>query len=131
MVSFVLIRNPRSTNLLHTPSHGGEIYYVFGTLGQIQLPFRDEYDLPFSQLVLDTFAAFTRTYDPNPDASFLSTRGYTNTSAALTKAGRWTALSPSANSILRLSWPPKQGTFVEVEQCKLLGLALDYLLDEP
>ncbi|KAJ4395111.1 hypothetical protein N0V85_006681 [Neurospora sp. IMI 360204] len=56
--------------------HSGELYYVFGNLARQGLPVRDEKDLPFEQFVLDSFASFIRTGDPNPDEGFLRARGF-------------------------------------------------------
>ncbi|KAJ7215764.1 Alpha/Beta hydrolase protein [Mycena haematopus] len=69
--------------------HLGELYFVFGTLGQLSLPFRDGLDLPFEQLTVDAWSAFARTYNPNPSRAFLEARGYAGTAAALQKWGPW------------------------------------------
>ncbi|KAG5220135.1 alpha/beta-hydrolase [Salix suchowensis] len=53
-------------SLPYLQCHSGELYYVFGTLGQFPLPFRDDDDLGFNQFILDSWASFARTFDPNP-----------------------------------------------------------------
>ncbi|KAJ2933338.1 hypothetical protein H1R20_g3769, partial [Candolleomyces eurysporus] len=68
--------------------HSGELSYMFGTLGQRSLPFRDWDDLVMTQVSVDMWTAFARTYDPNPSSAFLNARGYTNTTVALRKGGR-------------------------------------------
>lgn len=59
--------------------HSGDLYYIFGNLGRAGLPMRDEADLPFEQFVVDSFASFARSLDPNPTADFLQARGYLST----------------------------------------------------
>ncbi|KAK0621458.1 Alpha/Beta hydrolase protein [Bombardia bombarda] len=110
--------------------HSGELYYVFGNLARQGLPMRDEHDLPFEQLVLDRFAAFVRTYDPNPDGGFLRARGYASTLGEVEReGGRW---EPSVKgsglggmTMRALEWPSWQGGFREVEQCEGLGLGVE------
>lgn len=109
--------------------HSGELYYVFGNLGRQSLPMRDEFDLPFEQLVVDAFSAFARSFDPNPDAAFLAARGHAGTLRELERAGAWrpaTAEDPTA--MRTLQWPSFQGAFPEAAQCESLGLGLDYYL---
>jgi hypothetical protein len=112
--------------VLSHDSHSGDLYFEFGTFGQFGLPFRDEHDLPFTQLVLDSFSSFTRTHDPNPSASFLSARGYTNTSKIVATTGKWAPVTKSKDTLRLLNWPPQQSGFLELEQCKLLGLPVTY-----
>lgn len=125
---------PRTTSHPHgDPSkpylrcHSGELYYVFGNLARQGLPVRDEGDLPFEQFVLDSFVAFIRTGDPNPDKRYLRARGYTGTLEQVERAGRWVP-SRKGRLVLRgLDWPrSRDGGFRELEQCDGLGLGLDY-----
>lgn len=106
--------------------HSGELYYVFGNLARQGLPLRDEHDLPFEQYVLDSFAAFARTYDPNPDLAFLRARGYANTIRQVQRAGPWVPATRDELTMRTLQWPSFQGPFVEAPQCEALGLGLDY-----
>lgn len=110
--------------------HSGELYYVFGNLARQGLPFRDDGDQPFSQYVLDSFAAFARTYSPNPDADFLKARGFTNTSDIVKASGSWTASTKAKGvSVHLLDWPESsQSEFREQPQCESLGLGLNYYL---
>ncbi|KAL7626796.1 hypothetical protein AAE478_003570 [Parahypoxylon ruwenzoriense] len=110
--------------------HSGELYYIFGNLARQGPPMRDEHDLPFERLVLDAFAAFARTFDPNPDARFLAARGYASTLDEVRRAGRWLPATAESGMTMRtLQWSSFQGPFAEAEQCEALGLGLDYYLE--
>jgi hypothetical protein len=87
---------------------------------------RDEYDLPFEQFVLDSFASFARTYDPNPERGFLVARGYKSTIQEIDTAGRWEPATKEKNTMRVLQWPSYQGPFREGPQCDALGLGLNY-----
>ncbi|KAK8090143.1 hypothetical protein PG997_005104 [Apiospora hydei] len=106
--------------------HSGELDYVFGNLARQGLPLRDEHDLPFEQFVLDSFAAFARTHDPNPDLGFLRARGYAHTIRQMQMAGRWAPATKGAMTTRTLQWPSHQRPFGELPQCESLGLGLDY-----
>jgi carboxylesterase type B len=70
--------------------HSGELYYVFGNLHRQGLPMRDGGDLGFEQFVLDSFVAFMRGGDPNPDGGWLRARGYEGTLGVVGgRGGRW------------------------------------------
>ena len=106
--------------------HSGELYAVFGTtISQGRQP-RDEYDIPFGQYIVDTWSAFARTGDPNPDALFLEARGFTNTSRIVRAAGRWEPVGKGEKQIRVLDTVVRDETFREVEQCKVLGQPLEY-----
>jgi hypothetical protein len=94
----------------------------------MQLPLRDDDDLPFERFVLDSFASFARTGDPNPDREFLVARGYDSTLRQLEKAGRWEPATKGKDTLRVMDWPPYQGPFREERQCEALGLGLDYYL---
>lgn len=106
--------------------HSGELYYIFGNLARQGLPMRDELDLPFEQFVLDSFASFARTFDPNPSTEFLQARGYNNTLMELSSAGNWKPATREGVTSRILQWPSLQGPFTELEQCDALGLGLGY-----
>ena len=106
--------------------HSGELYYEFGNIIRQGLPLRDDNDLPFSQFVLDSWAAFARSGNPNPDRAFLKARGYANTSWALEEAGEWLPVRFGNWTMRELQWPSKQAGFRDVEQCGVLGWPLDY-----
>ncbi|KAJ7455127.1 cholinesterase [Mycena latifolia] len=108
--------------------HSGELYFNFGTLGQASQPFRDAHDLPFSQVTVDAWAAFARTHDPNPAASFLAARGYATTAAALKEWGPWEDVT-SRVPVRRLAWPSRGSAWLEQEQCEVLGFPLSFYED--
>ncbi|KAJ6044301.1 uncharacterized protein N7446_002496 [Penicillium canescens] len=107
--------------------HSGELYYVFGTILRQGLPLRDEFDLPFGQYVLDSWASFARSYNPTPDLGFLKARGYANTTRLAVEAGSWASYREKGQFRL-LQWPPSMRDLVELEQCRALGLPLEYLV---
>ncbi|EIN14742.1 carboxylesterase from carbohydrate esterase [Punctularia strigosozonata HHB-11173 SS5] len=107
--------------------HTGELHFVWGTLGQYQLPFRDANDLSFSQLVADSWTAFAHNHDPNPLSAYLSVRGYMNTLDVVENTDRWEPLTKRHDRALRImNLPPRMTTFQEESQCKFLGLPSDY-----
>jgi len=86
---------------------------------------RDDADLPFSQLVLDLFTSFIRTGNPNPEAGYLSARGYDGTKRRLEEVdGEWTAVVKGDLRMRVLDWKGgrKMEGFRELEQCRGLGL---------
>ncbi|KAJ7082382.1 cholinesterase [Mycena belliarum] len=105
--------------------HSGELFFNFGTLGQASQPFRDEHDLPFSQVTVDAWTAFARTYDPNPGAAFLAARGYATTAQALREWGAWEDVS-SRVPVRVLAWPSRGSGWLEQEQCDVLGFPLNF-----
>lgn len=106
--------------------HSGELHYIFGNLGREGLPMRDDFDLPFQQFVVDSFSAFARTYDPNPDPAYLRARGYTSTSREVERSGVWKAATKNRITKRILQWPSIESPFSELDQCKDLGLPLNY-----
>ncbi|KAF7374109.1 Cholinesterase [Mycena sanguinolenta] len=108
--------------------HSGELYFVFGTLGEESLPFRDELDLPFEQLTVDTWSAFARAYNPNPSQAFLEARGYTGTAAALKEWGPWEDVK-SQVPVRILAWPSRGSGWIDTPQCEVVGFPLDFFED--
>ncbi|KAF3770199.1 alpha/beta-hydrolase [Cryphonectria parasitica EP155] len=106
--------------------HSGDLYEVFGNIAFQGLPFRDEWDLPFEQMVVDTWASFARTLDPNPDTGFLRARGYSNTSEVLQARGLWMPAEKGNLTMRALEWPPYQDKFREESQCSGIGLPFTY-----
>jgi hypothetical protein len=106
--------------------HSGELYYVFGNVRRLGLPFRDSADLRFEQLVVDSWSSFARTLDPNPDPRFLAARGYVNTSHETQQSSRWKPVKKSYQELRRLQASSYQASFDEQEQCVALGFPLDY-----
>ena len=106
--------------------HSGELYYVFGTaIRQGRQP-RDQEDVPFSQYLLDSWTAFARTTDPNPELRFLGARGYANTSAVVERVAPWKPVSARDPEVRVLDVQPRDEKFREREQCEVLELPLDY-----
>ena len=106
--------------------HSGELYYVFGNLARQGRPERDAGDLPFEQYVLDSFASFIRTGDPNPEMAFLAARGFDNTLRKVDEEGRWEAMTKGNMRLKVLDWPKgRMEGFREVEQCRGLGLGVE------
>ncbi|KAF8148877.1 cholinesterase [Crassisporium funariophilum] len=109
-------------NLPYFRCHSGELYYVFGNLGQDMKAFRDWDDLVLSQVVVDMWASFARTFNPNPAKEYLDARGYSNTTGALQQGGLWTQVTPSNQTPLRIiDVPLVNSAWRENAQCDLLG----------
>jgi carboxylesterase type B len=107
--------------------HSGELYYVFGTLVREGAQVRDDEDVRFSQYMLDSWTSFARTGDPTPERDFLESRGFVNTTAMLSGAGKWKAVDEKAGRSLRvLDVKPRDVGWREVEQCEALGFGLGY-----
>jgi carboxylesterase type B len=107
--------------------HSGELGYVFGTFLRQGLPYRDEFDLPFGQYVLDSWASFARSARPTPDSGFLKARGYVNTSREIELNGSWESFGKNGQMRL-LQWPSRMENLAELEQCRALGLGLNYFV---
>ncbi|TDZ37042.1 Cholinesterase 1 [Colletotrichum spinosum] len=111
--------------------HSGELLPLFGNLARQGLPFRDEYDLPWQQYIVDTFTSFARTYNPNPDRDFLRARGFDSTLEALEKSGPWEPAVKGDMKIRSIGWPVKNdmvGNFRDLEQCKWLKMPLGFYI---
>jgi hypothetical protein len=108
--------------------HSGDLTQVFGTWRRLGLPERDRNDTPFTQSVMDYWVSFARTHDPNPDAAYLQVRGYVNTTAQIEASGRWEAVDAADPTMRYLQWPGRQQPLGREEQCKALGLGVDYFL---
>ncbi|KAF9555615.1 alpha/beta-hydrolase [Agrocybe pediades] len=107
--------------------HSGELYYMFGTLGQDNKPFRDWDDLVLSQVSVDIWGSFARLSNPNPSPAFLAARGYTNTTKVLQERGLWQAVTSKSKTPLRiLDAPIRNSGWLEEEQCELLGFPLSF-----
>lgn len=106
--------------------HSGELYYVFGNVLRQGLPFRDEYDLPFEQFVLDSWAAFARSMNPTPEFGYLKARGYESTLRQVEESGSWMPFARGEYRLKRLQWPPSMAELDETEQCRALNLSLTY-----
>ncbi|KAJ5929183.1 hypothetical protein N7454_007031 [Penicillium verhagenii] len=113
-------------NLEYFKCHSGELYYVFGNVLRIGLPLRDQFDLPFEQYVLDSWASFARSADPTPDLAFLKARGYVNTTEEVERTGSWIPFGKSGYQMRRLQWPSEMVALDETLQCQALNMSLSY-----
>jgi hypothetical protein len=105
--------------------HGADMPWVFGNLGTI----RDANDLYSIQLTSGYFAAFIKTYNPNPSAAYLLTRGYVKSLQAIQKTGPWEKVSGEQGKIKLLDYPSYTSGFVDVPQCAFLNYSLPYYLN--
>lgn len=106
---------------------------VFSTWRRWGFPARDGNDTPFDQLIVDTWSAWARSRDPNPEVGWLEARGYVNTSMVLEAVERWEPVSGAGGgeggTERRLQLPGlRQVGFGHQEQCEALGQPLDYFL---
>ncbi|KAK3079717.1 hypothetical protein LTS18_004073 [Coniosporium uncinatum] len=109
--------------------HSGELYYSFGILVYNGLPVRDQFDIPMSQFVLDSWTAFAKMGNPNPDVRFLEARGFVNTTRAVEASGAWKAVGGNDLTLELMQYPPVQegfGIYGGQEQCQALGFLIDY-----
>lgn len=118
------------TYFLLSLGHSGDLYYIFGTLSQAGLHYRDSNDVYFTQLIMDYWTSFIRAHDPNPSALYLIARDYTETIKLIAQGGHWDPVSSSKDTLRSLMVPPKQSGFLEVQQCAVLGLPLSYYDDQ-
>ncbi len=107
--------------------HAGEQLVVFGNVRRAGRPDRDGRDVPFTRLVVDYWAAFARTGDPNPETAYLAARAYHDTLAQTQAAGRWETVSADKPTLRLLQWDGRQVPFREGTHCAALGIPLDVL----
>ncbi|KAK6330470.1 hypothetical protein TWF696_003361 [Orbilia brochopaga] len=106
--------------------HSGEVGTVFGELVSGGSMLRDEYDVPFEQLIVDYWSAFIWNADPNPKPGYLKARGYWGTLNQIAAAGKWERVNTRHPSMMGLQWNGGMLGFDEGPQCDALGLPLDY-----
>ncbi len=117
--------------------HSGELAYVFGNLGYNGQVDRDGLDIPMSQMALDRWTAFARTFDPNPEQAFLDARGFTNTSLEMSLSGTWDPIDTSDINNLQLrvfQWPTFTAPFdifSSRARAQALGFDLDFYERNP
>ncbi|RDW86763.1 putative carboxylesterase [Aspergillus mulundensis] len=97
--------------------HGSDLPFVFGNLDTI----RDPSDLYAAQLISSYFAEFVRSGQPNPDAKYLTARGYKRTLKALRAFGPWEPVHNASGPIQMLDFPSQNAPFQDLEQCEFLG----------
>lgn len=124
------IRNPQQEE--YFKCHAGELAFTHGNIAFSGLPDRDSKDTLFAQIVVDYWAAFARTGRPVPEPGYLEARGFWQSAEHIKRAGLWDKVhvdsSGAGLSIMRLQYGEgmKMTTPVDVEQCKTLGLPLDF-----
>ncbi|KAK6336094.1 hypothetical protein TWF696_001662 [Orbilia brochopaga] len=107
--------------------HSGEVDLIFGSLLWIGEEARDEFDIPYSQMLVDQWASFAWNHDPNPKVAYLKARGYQSTLDQLIKWGPWRPLNAHKPTMRILQWDGYQAPLSEREQCEALGMPLDFL----
>ncbi|KAL1860570.1 hypothetical protein VTK73DRAFT_7278 [Phialemonium thermophilum] len=107
--------------------HAGEQLVVFGNAARAGQPDRDGLDEPFARLVVDYWAGFARTGNPNPDVAYLRARGRAETLAQIEETGPWEQVDASRPTLRLLQWNGGQVPFMEASECEALGIPLDVL----
>jgi hypothetical protein len=77
-------------------------------------------------LVVDYFASFVRTGDPNVDELYLVARGYESTLAQVDVVGRWKEVYYQEPEWMILDWDGFMAPFGEIDLCSVLEQPLDY-----
>ncbi|KAI0073618.1 carboxylesterase from carbohydrate esterase [Panus rudis PR-1116 ss-1] len=112
--------------------HSGEVYWIFGNLPSTSgRPYRDDFDLPFMQQIVDQWTSFARTFNPNPDPAFLEAKGFTSAAQQFAAMSRWDPVTMEninygGGAVRQLDWPSYMMPFKDVEQCEFLGFPLTY-----
>ncbi|PWN36441.1 alpha/beta-hydrolase [Meira miltonrushii] len=108
--------------------HSGDLLFEFGNYANEAVVFRDQYDLPFTALIMDYWTAFARDHDPNPPTDYLSVRGYSSTAEITQKTGRWQeSQSQNLNARLLDALPRQLFTSIRSKQCSIVGIPSEYL----
>lgn len=108
--------------------HSGDNAYVFGNIRYLGFAIRDQYDLPFARQMLDSWASFARTGNPNPDPAWMRMIGY-DLDYGLNITSPWI---PSIGESLNLRRLGPMGSAMigvgsadDAQTCKLMGLPVD------
>ncbi|KAJ5713775.1 uncharacterized protein N7483_010956 [Penicillium malachiteum] len=115
-------------NLEYFKCHSGELFFVFGNVLRMGVEFRDDYDLPFEQYILDSWTGFARQANPTPDMGFLKARGYASTIEVIEGTAAWVPFQDNELKLRRLQWPAETVSLDETPQCRALNLSLDYYM---
>ncbi|KAI9167448.1 Bile salt-activated lipase [Paramyrothecium foliicola] len=99
----------------YSKCHSGELFYVFGNLKRMGMPYRDEKgDREFEREVNDRWTSFAWGRSPN-----------------LASTSDWEPAVADNLRLLSLDWPRSTMTgFRDFEQCQWLELPLDYYLQK-
>lgn len=83
-----------------------------------------------SQFTLDTWTSFARSYNPTPDAAYLLSRGFTNTTKEIAAAGSaWRPVGADDLTLRLMQYPSVQegfGVYAGEGECEALGYGIDY-----
>lgn len=105
--------------------HSGDLTYVFGNMRYQGFNIRDQYDIPFARQMLDSWASFARSGDPNPDPDWMRMMGY-NADYGLNSTGPWAPMIGGDLNIRRLgpigSAMIGNGSAEDARACELMGL---------
>ncbi|KAK5126825.1 hypothetical protein LTR08_004662 [Meristemomyces frigidus] len=108
--------------------HAGGMSVTFGNWARVGLPARDQYDKPYTQVVVDYWTSFARNLNSNPDVEYIHIREYWDTLSQITVSGPWEAVKTSAPAMMELQWNSVMVPFPDAKQCAVLGQSLDALL---
>lgn len=122
----ITLKYPKGNPYTGLDCHSGDNAFVFGNLNHRFI--RDEYDYPFARQMVDTWASFARTGNPNPDPDWMRAMGY-DLHYGLHNEGPWTPTSPS-NLLQRRLGPIGSGMIpfaggVDAQFCDIMDLPLD------
>ncbi|KAK6356028.1 hypothetical protein TWF718_000402 [Orbilia javanica] len=105
--------------------HSGEVDFVLGmTIYSGEAP-RDEFDIPFQQLIVDYWSSFIKWGNPNPPAGYLEARNFWGTLNQVTAAGEWEQFNDTDPQLRVLQWNGGQAPIPE-ERCAAVDLPLDF-----
>jgi carboxylesterase type B len=108
--------------------HAGDLAVTFGNWARVGFPTRDEFDKPFTQLVVDYWTTFARSGNPNPSVGYLKARGYWATLAQIDRSGPWEKVEKDRPRMMELQWDHYMRDWTDQKQCAVLGQPTDYLL---
>ncbi|KAK6544785.1 hypothetical protein TWF694_001468 [Orbilia ellipsospora] len=108
--------------------HAGELWYTFGNVKFTEHIDRDGLDILFSQYMLDLWASFMWTGNPNPNQDLLRARGFHTTLDRIAINGMWEKVDvgKDGGTMRVLQWNSVQTPFSDKEQCEAMGIPLNY-----
>lgn len=109
--------------------HAGEQLIVFGNLARASQPDRDGRDSGFARMVVDIWAAFARTGNPDISAEELRVRGFADTAERLARAGSWSTVKSERPMLRLFQWDGGMRDFSDVDACEKMGFGLKYFED--
>ena len=70
-----------------------------------------------------------RELQPNPEASYLAVRGYTNTTAGVAASGPWEAVQGNDGPMKLLDVVSRTDNFQDIPQCEWLNYSVNYYVN--